>query len=601
MKQLNLMGEALATASSDSEPAQDMKNGTHAQGVTAQGATALTDKRGGSIAPRAGDRDAAFGAGSGMRYFVPCNREDALLLLSSLGISHLFPGKLIALPVQGPEVAIVEGGLRQSEEALLNNGQPERFPVLVELTPAASELAPRLLEFSHILGLRFHGEKELQDFRFRPIDELDTEALTCTAEPDLFSLAGEPRFSVQLGAEREIPRVGQVADRLVSGVRCLLELGEGRPICWDAIARLLCGNLGPEGAENELGFEDVAAELIMPGSAAALSRHGRTLAEVFPHVEQRGARRIVEDLSKALAKRETDEPSRRSESAWAEKANQVLRNKAALDGELLGDAKAILLRAALLAAVVDEVSQLTKFLDAEKPSGVKVTSIAAFLVGLKKSLVGTSWRQKKGRVAQLSRLLTTIQRGLLKDAPPVSGIFALLVQESEDSTRSAIRWGDDEIANWERRKVVPPDAVQQEWGAAFERLGYKVVRAGATRYSWVVQWSEERQIEVVRVQSGEDVYAVLKFSLGGEWKPKKSKDLVEISQRLELLWRPAKTDEGEVVLHCALLALPDQQGRALVGRRLSEAISLCAVPQKVRKRLRAPGKKRDEESGPQQT
>ncbi len=113
--------------------------------------------------------------GNSARLFFPCNREDALLLLGSLCISEFFPIQSIQLPVQTEGLAIISSGLRGSESQLLAAGRSERFPVLVEVKSEVVGRLPRVIGYEDIIGLKFQTQAQADDFRFRPVDEFDTE------------------------------------------------------------------------------------------------------------------------------------------------------------------------------------------------------------------------------------------------------------------------------------------------------------------------------------------------------------------------------------------------------------------------------------------
>src|SRR4051812_33237786 len=125
-------------------------------------------------------------SGATPRYFFPCNREDVLVLLGSLFISPDFFLNSVRLAVQDEGLAILESALRETEAELIAGGRPERFPLLIEVNRDVVSRSPRTIAFSDIIGIVFRNREEEEDFRFRPVDEFDTEALPAFVEPGLF-------------------------------------------------------------------------------------------------------------------------------------------------------------------------------------------------------------------------------------------------------------------------------------------------------------------------------------------------------------------------------------------------------------------------------
>ncbi|MEN2578182.1 hypothetical protein AAER81_02750, partial [Acinetobacter baumannii] len=62
----------------------------------------------------------------------------------------------------------------------------------------------------------------------------------------------------------------------------------------------------------------------------------------------------------------------------------------------------------LLAVVADKPGALIAFLNAAKPSGGRVTLLASFLVGLKRGVLQTPWKEKATDARWLSLLLRQI-------------------------------------------------------------------------------------------------------------------------------------------------------------------------------------------------
>jgi len=175
------------------------------------------------------------------RVFFPCNREDALVLLGSLCISEFFPDQTIQLAIQPKGVALVDQGLRRAEEEMLEAGRKERFPILVEVAQGVVQEFPRVIEYKDILGLIFRNQTEADEFRFRPVDEFDTETFGFLVDGGLFGREGDPRFTIRSNDNDSECKIGRAADRLAAGVHCILSLGITNPQCRKAIAGFFSG------------------------------------------------------------------------------------------------------------------------------------------------------------------------------------------------------------------------------------------------------------------------------------------------------------------------------------------------------------------------
>ena len=513
------------------------------------------------------------------RIFFPCNREDALVFLGSLCISRVFPDSKVILPIQPSGVAVIDSGVRASEELLLNDGVAERFVVLVELTQEVLQMEPRTIGPEQISGLRFKSQKEADDFRFRPVDEFDTETYQCTVDPGLFGLDGDARFSVRSKTEPDILRTGEIADRIVSGISSLLELGSSRPVCRDAIVGILLG----EKTGFDFNIVSTLQHLCGGGSDSPLSRQARAIVDAFSNIHRPDARSLIDGIAGNLSERsEMDERTLRGEQKWAEFARDVIRNKAVLDGEQTADAGSIALRAALLGALTNDTDALCAFLDAEKPSGPGVTALAAFFVGLKRGVIDTSWKRKRNNVRGISNLLANVVRMLSKQPRVISKPYDVSIEEQASTSSTEIRLGEVSLAKWETKKTFPPDAVDEQWMANFVHLGYEVIGAGSLKYSWIVRLSEKYTVEVVRREFGEKTFPIFVFRLPEGEKLKKAKDLAEFSKTAGTFWNLVNDPVQGAVFQCNLMSLPNADERKFLVDKLNECLLLCAVPKRAK-------------------
>ena len=291
----------------------------------------------------------------GKSLFFPCNREDALLLLGSLCISEFFPDASVRLAIQPGGIALLDQGLRRSEEDLINGGRPERFPVLIEVDQHVGKRSPRVIEYSDVLGLVFRTQSEAEDFRYRPVDEFDTDSFSCRAESEIFGLPGEPRFGIRESSDKVTLNAGRIVDRLAAGVLCLLALGNARPDCRVAIADFLGRKSREKLGKEEIDFEAAGDILLDIPSEMARSKHQRAIVPAFASFEGGSVRHLVEQVTRNFAAIPGgDEASARMESRWVEVALDVLKSRIALAGDQLSDDRSVLLRGALLGLVVDK-------------------------------------------------------------------------------------------------------------------------------------------------------------------------------------------------------------------------------------------------------
>jgi len=537
---------------------------------------------GGGCVEETGRNSKELSCSSG-RLFFPCNREDALILLGGLGVSEFYLGFNVALALQVDGIALLEDGLRLSEEVLLNAGRSENFPVLVEVCSSTMFKAPRFIEHDKIIGLCFRSQSEADDFRLRPVDEFDTETYVCRVDPGLFGMEGAARFTIR--SESDALPVGQVADRLAAGVHCVLSLGNVRAECRNAILSFLSRLSGGEEFESLDFAIAFMASIEPPATSSVLFKRQAAVISAFLNADDISPRGLMETLqSKLVSISQGSDTSEERDRRWGEVADAVISNRVALTGELLSDDKSILLRGALLALVVDSVESLSVFLDAEKPSGPNVTTLAAFLVGLKQGVTNTSWKYKKDVPQQISFLIKFIVRALVKSPPAMERLFTRLEEASGTAPMVSIVADGHTLAKWAEERAHVLDEVALAWLEDFESHGFEVVGRGRESHSWVIRLSEEHLVEVVHSQSGDSRFPSFRFYLDTDRPLKKLKDLNAIQSGGAKFWYLGKEEEGGRFLFCDLPSLPDPVGAELISRMLVEALELYLVPKKSPRR-----------------
>ncbi|MEJ8858645.1 hypothetical protein WKW79_29010 [Variovorax robiniae] len=510
------------------------------------------------------------------RRFFPCNREDALILLAGLIISDGFPDEGVRLALQSARVALVEVGLRTTEAALLEAGRSERFPILLELDPGFNPGACHIVGYADIARLVFRSQSEADAFRFRPVDEFDPESVAWQVEPACFGLEGPARFEL---VERRDPgnlSLGHLVDRIVAGIHCMVELTETQPACLPAVGHFLSNQANA----TEFNLAGAVAALTAPAEADGAAM-ASAVVHAFAQASDASARELIDALAHGFTASGSDDDrrGREVEEKWVRIARDVTANRAPLDGDLLSDDKSVLLRAALLALQTDGPTALAAFLTAPKPSGVMVSSAAAFLVGLKQGLINAPWRLKGPRAQQLSFIARALLESLAQNGGQAAAqVISVSSADSDHSTRFSLSMAGRPLIEWEEEKA--PDPVEMAWRTDFVRLGYQVVGKGEVAHSWLIALPDDQRIEVVHCNAGGARFPMLRFRLAADRKPRKVKEVDTNFERGGRLWYPRVDASGQRLLCCDLPALPDIAQLGLLAHALSEAVELCSLPPK---------------------
>lgn len=527
------------------------------------------------------------------RLFFPCNREDALILLGSLCISEFFPSKSIHLPVQTGGLAIVFSGLRGSEARLLAAGRSERFPVLVEVKSEVAGRVPRVIGYEDIIGLTFQTQTQADDFRFRPVDEFDTETFECRVDPAIFDLEGEARFVIRMHCDDSMLNIGRGADRLTAGVSSLVALGVDQEICRAAVVKFLDGSLHSQLRGEEIDFVNACEILFDVKTGVPHSNSQVSVIASFSGDTTGGPHKLIDDLVErytTLAAIDGQLPKRIS--TWADIARDALKGRIALDGEQLSDDKSVILRGALLGTITERVDALSTFLEADKPSGPNVTVQAAFLVGLKQGLLNLTWRDKKPQLRMLSKLSGVIISALANRSTNFDNIFSVSRNVTETTQTIIISIAADTLVEWSGTNEVVPDVVAVERCNELVKMGYEIEASGRSRHSWIVRLDSEYLIEFVGCMTGELKFWILRFYFDDDQKIIKAKDLALAFCDRGMFWYPSIDEAGVVYLSCDLISLPDSTGRALLSLTLAEAVAACVAQEKVLAKRRNPAAKK---------
>lgn len=516
--------------------------------------------------------------------FFPCNREDALLLLGGLCISEYFPDRSVKLAVQPDGIALIDDGLRSDEIDLVISGMVERFPILIEVSAEVAARKPRFIGYGDILGLVFRSQSEADDFRFRPVDEFDTDAFPTRVDASRFHLEGAPRFSLRLDGADTSLGIGSIADRLAAGVHKLLSLGSVRSSCRPAVARFLERASSTALDNEEMDFH-AASDILTGAVSSSLTRHQRAVVTAFALSESESGGTLVDAVLRQLSLwPDTDGSQSRIENKWAEVARDVVRSRIALTGDLISDDRSVLLRAALLSLVADRPGALFAFLDAEKPAGPRVVTTSAFLIGLRQGLLNLSWTEKKAQARELASVAGIALSALANVDSNAGEMFLVERREDEETSVIAISAGGVVLAEWIDAKK--PDELSLEWINRLGMLDYQIVGTGRSKYSWIVSFSETRQVEIVHCVAGTIIFPTMKFYFSEGEKLRKPKELNAAFISRGMFWYPCTDEAGTAFLSCDTAALPDKFAREFLATKLEEAISACVVPKRVAKKTR---------------
>lgn len=581
MIQTELLGDESSPPKSHLHQEAQVTGDQAKQPVELQSATSAAVFAAASRASESIAESTVFGASC----FFPCNREDALLLLGSLCVSEYFPDTSVQLAIQPEGVALLEDGLRGEEIDLLLAGKVERFPLLVEVKADVAIARPRIIGFKDVLGLVFRNQDEADDFRFRPVDEFDTEIFSTRVDAALFHFGGDPRFVIRHELSDGARAIGTNSDRLTAGVLRLLSLGNSTPSCRSTICRFLSRPVDDVLNGEEIDFSSAAEILTGANPFSVRTRHQYAVVSAFASMEPVSAGSLVDEVMRNLSVfPDIDSGSAKLETKWAEVARDVVKSRIALTGDLISDERSVLLRAALLGLVADRPSALSAFLNAEKPSGPRVTTAAAFLVGLKYGLLNLSWSEKKLYAAEISAVAKCLISESVSSGGNAGQIFSVQRQEDEASSTLTIGLRGITLAMWTEKKVVLPDAVTQWWLGEFDKLHYPVMGLGRSVYSWVVRFSPARLIEVTHCGIGEPKFAMMRYFFDEREKLRKSKDLKANFSKGAMFWYPGTDDAGQTYLSCDVALLPDNLTREFLLTKLEEAICASLVPKRVAKK-----------------
>ena len=382
--------------------------------------------------------------------------------------------------------------------------------------------------------------------------------------------------------DESILTIGRGADRLSAGVSSLVALGTGQEICRAAVVKFLDGSLHSQLGEEEIDFVTACEILFNVKGEVPHSKSQAAVVASFAADMIAGPNELIDDVvGRYTTLAAVDVQTSKRISTWADIARDTLKGRMALDGEQLSDDKSMILRGALLGTITERVDALSAFLDADKPSGPRVTSQAAFLLGLKQGLLNLSWSDKKPQLKTLSKLTGVILSALANRSTSFDQIFSVSRNHTDTTHTSIISIAENTLVEWSSIKDVISNVVEPERCNELRELGYKIEAPGRSRNSWLVRLGPEYLIEFVDCTTGDLKFWILRFYFGEDQKIKKAKDLTLAFCDRGMCWYPSTDEAGLFYLSCDLISLPDSAGRALLSLTLGEAVAACVVPAKV--------------------
>lgn len=527
------------------------------------------------------------------RMFVPSNRELVLEQLAAMVLSPHFPAASGTTSVTARLPFLVTDGLSTDEIDDLAAGQPQRFPVLVEVRAEAVQGASGVVGIRDVLGLRFRNQDEADDFRSFPFDELDTAFFRCEAEPGLFGLDCPVRSAnVDVAVLPDALVRGEVADRIAGAICCLLELGTAEPACWNAISDLLCASpLAPEAMGLEL------RAIVSPSDGLKVGVGG-AVAQTFMAYERGAPGRLIEEVAHRVEQSSSGPALGPVVSRWLNVARAVLGNRVELNGEILSDGGSIPLRAAILAAVVDDVGNLVPFLHAERPAGRKVVAAAALLLGLRTGLRNLSWSRKAPHLNLLSDLLVALHDERSGEHFKAGEGFGMEPEETDSGEKFVLCWRNQVLGKWTSCVESPndtsnvPSTPPEQATSAVEPLAGEPPAASLPSTPSFLAGPNGRWIEVIQL-ADESNATTLRVALEEGEKLRKSKEIFEAACRPGICWRVGTAEDGSNALYMDLPYVPSELALHNAVETLAGALAVYVVPPKTpRKKNASPSKPR---------
>lgn len=523
--------------------------------------------------------DAAIG-----RAFVPSNRELLLRQLSALVLSPDFPRAAGTPMGLSQRVMVINDGLRVGEIDILADGRPQRFPVLAEIRSSAVQSGAGAFGIRDVVALHFRNEDEATNFRFRPVDELDTAYIPCLTAPSMFGLGGDARFS----SRETVPpaqdgRNAAVADRIAGAVCCLLQLSQAEPGCREAIADLLSRR------SSEPWLMALAHHAMpVPGSDSA----GACAAIIRGFIEhdEGSPKHLVQELGQYLGEL-ADPDVTRAVPRWLQMADAVIGNRIVLDGDVLSDNGSIALRAAILAVIVDDVKDLVAFIHAERPAGMQVVVGAAFLIGMRTGVADLPWQGKLPHLDLLSPLLVALHQSEPAARQEALGAFQAEPDESAFPLQLVLYWRDMQILRWVPRSE--PDSVGSASDAVYVNTDAEVPscqESSLDEYDHgrdrTITGPEGRVIEILAPSDSTEMTS-FRLLLKETDRLRKAKEIMEASCTRAVCWRVGVTGEGVEALYLDIAGRPSDAFLEIMNLKLAEALSLYLVPAKPKRRAKA--------------
>lgn len=319
---------------------------------------------------------------------------------------------------------------------------------------------------------------------------------------------------------------------------------------------------------------------------------GGAVAQTFMAYERGAPGRLIEEVAHRVEHSSSDPALAPVVSRWLDVARAVLGNRVELNGEILSDGGSIPLRAAILAAVVDDVGNLVPFLFAERPAGYKVIAAAALLLGLRTGLRNMSWSRKAPHLDLLSDLLVALHDEHSAERPKAVEAFGIEPKETDSGEEFVLCWRDQVLARW-TSSMASPDGTSNVFSAPPEQAPSAVVplteeapTASPASTPSFLTGPNGRRIEVMQT-TAESTLTTLRVALEEGEKLRKAKEIFEAACIPGICWRVGTAEDGSNALYLDLPGVPSELALHGAAETLARAVAVYVVPPKAPKKKNA--------------
>ncbi|WKT74339.1 MULTISPECIES: hypothetical protein [Acinetobacter] len=330
-------------------------------------------------------------------YYFPTNREDILLILSSINFNFKNTPLNIKVAMGPKQIPYQFNGSIGPNEVMALSGHEKNFPVLIA---SETKIKKGNLNLSDIHHLVFRSQQEMDDFKFRAIAEFDTESIKSLVNPALFeSFAKQEKKMTMI----QLQNTENYQSHIVSGLLNLLHVARWKGYDLTTFDHFF------QRDENSIRS---LIELILDLSGSTYQKNYLTLAIIQTILEngKLSSASLLENIKNKWLDLWAEEAPPSDEMVWFRYMNSIINSTQALNLDKLTDeGGSVFLRAATLLIMSDDLNILKSFNDQSPNIGLKVLNYAAFLIGLKSPLYRRSWVDKKDSVYLLEEFASAVE------------------------------------------------------------------------------------------------------------------------------------------------------------------------------------------------